>query len=242
MKKLLALFVVLGLFAPLSIAVEPAIQESTISVDASANSEVDPDTVKVKFYVENTGTNLADIKAKNDKTVNNAINEIKKKLSDTESVKTIAFRVNNVYSYKDKIRIFQKYEVVNGFEVKLKELSKISEIIKIAMDQGVKRVDSPNFYLENTEAACNDLMKKAASIAKNRAEIVAAAAGAGISKPKSISPYCSLNSNYVNRRVYANAMMKADAAGASAESETIESIEPGTISVKAGVNMTYYLK
>ena len=77
MKKLLALTIFASMLLPLAIAIEPA-QESTISVSANANSEVEPDTLKVKFYVENTGTNLTDIKAKNDKIVNAAVTEIKK--------------------------------------------------------------------------------------------------------------------------------------------------------------------
>ena len=243
MKKLFALTIMSMMLFPCAIIAEPVIQESTISVDASANSDIEPDTLKVKFYVENTGINLEDIKLKNDKTMNTAVAEIKKKLNQNESVKTIAFRVSNIYSYKDKIRIFQKYQVTNGFEVKLKDLSKVSEIIKIAMDNGVKRVDNLNFYIENSENACNDLMKRATSIAKNRATIVANSAGAVLGKPKTINPYCSLNNNYVNRRVYSNALMaKASMDGAGEADEAIESIEPGTISVRAGVNMTYYLK
>ena len=150
-KKLIALMLMGTFTLPVfSVANEANIQESTISVSAQAQGEYDPDTAKVKFYVENSGTNLADIKAKNDKTVNAAINEIKKKLNANETVKTIAFRVNSVYNYKDKVRIFQKYQVTNGFEVKLKDVNKVAEIIQIAMDNGVKRVDNINFYIENS--------------------------------------------------------------------------------------------
>ena len=243
MKKLFAVTILSALLIPAVAIAEPTIQESTISVDATANSDVEPDTLKVKFYVENTGTNLTDIKNKNDKIVNSAIAEIKKKLNQNESVKTIAFRVSNIYSYKDKVRIFQKYQVTNGFEVKLKDLSKASEIIKIAMDNGVKRVDNLNFYIENTQNACNNLMKEATIIAKNRANVVATTAGETLGRAKSINPYCSLKSNYVNQRVYSNALMaKSSADAMGAQEEAIETIEPGTISVRAGVNMTYYLK
>lgn len=241
MKKLALTLIIASLIIPVTYAIEPINQESVISVEASANSDIEPDTVKVKFYVENTGTNLNDIKAKNDKIVNTAVGEIKKKLNQNESVKTIAFRVNNVYSYKEKVRIFQKYEVINGFEVKLKDLSKVSQIIKLAMDNGVKRVDNLNFYIENSESVCNDLMKQATAIAKTRASVVASAAGVSLSKPKSINPYCSLNSNYVQRN-YSNAMLSKGMTDSAMESETIESIEPGTISVRASVNMSYYLK
>lgn len=241
-KKICALLVMSALIVPCAIAANEYVQESILSVEGTVNTDLEPDTAKIRFFVENSGTNLADIKQKNDKTTNTAINAIKQKLNSDESIKTIAFRVNNIYGYKDKVRVFQKYEVVNGFEVKLKDLSKVSEIIKIAMDNGVKRVDNLSFYIENTEQQCNELIKQATTIAKNRAATVALAAGSTLTKPKSINPYCSLTSNFINRRVFANAMMKSSADAAMAEGETVDTIEPGTISARASVNITYYLK
>ena len=240
-KNILTIILTISLIVP-CFAIASEVQESTISVESTVNSDIEPDTVKIKFYVENSGTNLADIKNKNDKIVNAAINEIKKKLKANETIKTTAFRVNNIYSYKDKIRIFQKYEVVNGFEVKLKDLSKTSEIIKIAMDSGVKRVDNLNFYIEDGQKTCNDLMIDATKTAKERASILAGAAGEQLGKAKNINPYCSLNSNYVQRQFYTNSFMAKSATDGAGEESAVESIEPGTINVRAGVNMTYYLK
>lgn len=237
-KKLFAAILALSLTLPLAVFAAETL-ESTMSVESTANSEVMPDTVKINFYVENSGANLADIKDKNDKIVNAAIAEIKKKLSKDESVKTIAFRVNNIYSYKDKVRIFQKYEVVNGFEVKLKDMSKISDIINLAIAQGVKRVDDPQFSVENGQQICNELMAQAISMAKSRAQYLASTAGVTLDKPKSINPYCSLSNNFVQSRFYANSAKSMDSAGAT---EAIEAIEPGSISVRVSVNMIYYLK
>jgi len=242
-KKLFSLALFACLVVPsFTIASDVAIQESTLSVSAEANGEFEPDTAKIKFYVENSGLNLTELKAKNDKTVNAAIVEIKKKLNANESIKTIAFRVNSVYNYKDKVRVFQKYQVTNGFEVKLKDVNKASEIIQIAMNNGIKRVDNINFYIENSEKPCNELISEAARIAKNRATTVAAATGATISKVKTINPHCSLNSNYIQRRVYSTNAMLAKAADSAVSGESVESIEAGTISASASVNLTYYLK
>ena len=243
-KKLISLLLMTSFILPafsFANAHEADVSESTLSVSAQAQGEFEPDTAKIRFYVENSGTNLSEIKAKNDKTVNAAIVEIKKKLGANDTIKTIAFRVNSVYNYKDKVRIFQKYQVTNGFEVKLKDVNKVAEIIQSAMDNGVKRVDSVNFYIENSEKACNELMTEATKIARTRANTVAAAAGTAISKVKTITPYCSLNSNVVQRRVYANAMLKSAGSMDSAE-EAIETIEPGSISASASVDITYYLK
>ena len=215
-------------------------QESTLSTDASINQEVAPDTAKIRFYVENTGSNLEDIKQKNDKTVNEVVSKIKQKLNQNESVKTIAFRVNNVYANKDKSSIFQKFQVTNGFEVKLKDLNKISEIIKLAIDNGVTMVDRVDFSVEDGEKVCNEMMTSVISVAKNRAQTVAKASGAEILKIKSINPYCSLTTNYVQPKFLNTSLERAmDSASMGG---TIETITPGTISARASVNMTYYLK
>ncbi len=239
-KKTAVLLLSLSLIAPAIAAVEP--KESTISVDYSMTKQVSPDTVSIKFYVENSGLNIGDIKEKNDKIVNETIKKIKAELKEGESVKTIAYRINNIYSYKDKIRVFQKYEITNGFEVKLKDLTKVSKIIKIATDSGVKRVDQLNFTLENAQAECNKLLADTTKSAQQRASYVASALGTSLDKPKNVNPYCSVNS-YAQPRFYTNSakMMSAGAMADTAEAVP-ETIEAGEITLRANVNMTYYLK
>ena len=237
-KKLLISFTIMSLaFLPVFAS---DVIESVMNIEAQKVKEVAPDTATIRFYVENTGINLNDLKEKNDKIVNAAINAIKSKLNSDESVKTVAFSVNNVYSYKDKVRIFQKYEVKNGFEVKLKDLSKISEIIKIAMDNDIKNIGQLNFSISDGEAICNQAMSDAIKIAQNRANYLAQASGTQISKIKSINPYCSLNSNTVVPRMYANSMSAKASDGAM--ENVVDTIEPGVISVRASVNIAYYLK
>ena len=235
-KIFVALFAFSLIFTPVS-GIE--VQESTISIEASKVSEVAPDVAIIRFYVENSGVNLTDIKEKNDKTVNQAINAIKAKLSSDESIRTVAFSVNNIYSYKDKIRIFQKYEVKNGFEVKLKDLSKISEIINIAMDNGVKNIDQLSFALSHSEKACNNALVETIKIAQTRANTLSSALGVQIGKVKSVNPYCSVTTNNSTPRFYSNTYSaKAD----SSEGSVIDSIEPGMLNVRSSINMVYYLK
>lgn len=216
-------------------------QESVISTDASVNREIAPDTARIRFYVENSGLNLSDLKAKNDKIVNAAVAAIKAKLGENEQIKTIAFNVRNIYSYKDKVRVFQKYEVQNGFEVKLKDMDKISQIINLAMDNGVKNVSGLNFSVENSESICNEMMAESIQIAKSRAQYLAKSAGVSLDKVKNINPYCSLSAGHVQYKTMAYSANSARGAMADGAVET-EAIEPGTINARASVNMSYYLK
>lgn len=241
MKKIIILSTCL-LFALAPIQAQENEQFSTLNVDSTLTSDIAPDTAKIRFYVTNQGLNVADLKEKNDKIVNKAITDIKAKLGSNETIKTITYRINNIYSYKDKVRIFQKYEVTNGFEVKLKDLSKISEIIQIATNAGVKRVDNISFSIENGQKVCNDLLAQTSKNAKERAHVIANALDAQILRVKSVNPYCSLNQNY-SRPVMYNSLKTVESVSAGAQdTAVIESIEAGTINVKTSVNLVYYLK
>jgi len=216
--------------------------ESLINTEATVNREIMPDTAKIRFSVENSGLNLANLKEKNDKIVSSAITAIKAQLNKDESIKTIAFNVRNVYSYKDKVRVFQKYVVTNGFEVKLKDLDKVSKIINLAMENDVKSVSGVNFLVENSEHICNEMMGDAVKIAKNRIQYLTQQAGAQLDRVKTINPYCSLSSSHVQPRMNKVYMANATMDSASGSQVEMETIEPGTINARASVNMTYYLK
>ena len=175
LKRFAVTFLMCGMmFAPVIAA---DCQESIITTDATINREIAPDTAKITFMVENSGLNLAAIKEKNDKIVNDAMAAIKSQLATNESIKTIAFNVRNIYSYKDKVRVFQKYAVSNGFEVKLKDLDKVSNIINLAMGNGVKNIEGVNFYIEDSESVCNNMMAEAIKMGKNRIQHLSNAAG-----------------------------------------------------------------
>ena len=78
LKKLLVCSLSLTLLFPMATLAD-SVLESTISTEANQNREVAPDTVKIKFYIENSGMNLSDIKEKNDKLANDAITKINPK-------------------------------------------------------------------------------------------------------------------------------------------------------------------
>lgn len=240
MFKKLAISLIFGaLLIPVSLSSE--CNESIITTDATINREVAPDTAKIRFMIESSGLNLSSIKEKNDKIANDAIAAIKATLNQNESIKTVAFNVRNIYSYKDKVRVFQKYIVSNGFEVKLKDLDKISNVINIAMEHGVKNVSGINFIIEDSESVCNQMMADAIKMGKKRIQHLSIAAGTSLDKAKSINPYCSLSSSHTQPRLnklYSNTL----ADSVSMEGANLETIEPGTINVKASVNMIYYLK
>lgn len=238
MKKAVWIFALLILSL---LPVQAEVNESVVTIDLQTRKEIAPDTAKIRFYVENSGINIDDLKSKNDKIVASAIENIKKNLNSNESIKTISYSIQNVYTYKDKIRIFQKYNVKNGFEVKLKDLSKVSKIIQIATDSDVNRVDNINFFIEDSEKYCNELIKDTIISAKNRAYLTANALGSQLDRVKSVYPHCSLDNKINTPRYYATGLSSKASLNDSNES-VLDTIEPGYINASASVNLTYYLK
>ena len=120
-------------------------------------------------------------------------------------------------------------------------MKKVSEVIQLAIDSGVKKVSNINFTIEDSENICNELMSEAAKIAKSRAQKIATSIDASLLKPKSINPYCSLSSTHrpiATNKTYASVAQDS----ASGATSYVESIEPGEMNVRANVNLIYYLK
>lgn len=218
-------------------------QESLLYANSRVEKEYMPDSALVSFSVKESGLSVKDIKQKNDKIINNAMTNIKKSLSNDETIKTTAFSINPVYSYKDKTRVLQNYEVTNGFEVKLKDISKVSDIIKIAIDSGVKNVGNIQFFIEDKNNITTDMITEAIKVAKEKAATIAKAANVQTVKIKSINTSCSLDNSYSSIRYLSNMKYKAATDEAvTASSPDYGTIEAGTIKVSANADLVYYLK
>lgn len=239
MKKLLtSLFLAICLICP-CMALE---NESVLSVSSTFEKDYTPDTAKVSLSLTNSGMSIKDIKEKNDKTIVEVMALIKKELGQNETIKTTKYSVNPVYSYKNNTRIFQRYEVTNGFEVKLKDITKISNIIKVATDNGIKNVGDIRFYIEDKEKISNEAIQEAIKMAKARANVISSAAGVQILKIKSINVRTSLDNSYSAVRYLASSNLMYKSMDAAASETVSQPIEAGDIRVNATANIDYYLK
>ncbi len=239
MKKLLtSLFLAICLICPCMAAEN----ESVLSVSSTFEKDYTPDTAKVSLSLTNSGMSIKDIKEKNDKTIVEVMALIKKELGQNETIKTTKYSVNPVYSYKNNARVFQRYEVTNGFEVKLKDVTKISNIIKIATDNGIKNVGDIRFYIEDKEKISNEAIQEAIKMAKARANVISSAAGVQILKIKSINVRTSLDNSYSAVRYLASSNLMYKSMDAAASETVSQPIEAGDIRVNATANIDYYLK
>ena len=93
--------------------------------------------------------------------------------SNGDYVKTSNFSANPIYTYTDKKRVLDRYEVNNRVTVHTKSLDKIGAMIDKSVEIGATNVDSLNFSISNYESQCNSLIEKASKKANTRAQIAA---------------------------------------------------------------------
>lgn len=212
-----------------------------VSVTTTSEEEYAPNIATITFYVENSNKILNTATDENKKTSAKAIEAVKKAINTAngDSIKTLSFNVNSEYSYpKDGKRVFEKYNVTNSFEVRLKNIQELGKIIDTALNSGATRVDGLKFSLDADEARCNELIAKSTQIAKQRAQNVANSLGSKLGGIKEINASCNSQSEaYAPYRTYGMAKMNADSAGGESAVPT----EAGLIKIKATTDGQFWL-
>lgn len=213
-----------------------------VSVSASANKELTPDTAEISIAVVTTDARsmqkaTAENKEKSDKVysaVKGLINP-----ADGDYVKTSNFHANPIYSYSGSKRNFDKYEVSNTIIVHTKSINKVGSIIDKAIASGANDINDLNFSVSKYEQECDGLLGLATQKAQKQASGIAKSVGSSISGLKSVNGNCSPSAN---TRVMYN-MLNRKAAGSVEDAVAAPTpIEVGVVRIYANVNASFYVK
>ncbi len=240
MKKILSLLLLMGLLGtPFALAAD---ERPYVSVNTKAEEEFAPNVANVRFYIETQDKDLKVATDKNKEQTQKALEAVKK-LLDTKAgdmVQTVNFSAYPEYSYKNNTKTFLHYSVSNGFQVRLKNTDNLGKVISEGLKNGATRVGDLNFSLDNTQNACNELIKKAVASSKTRAQQTAVAAGSSVLGIKSINASCSGDNSYYPQFRMTNSAKLSSGAMDAAESSV--PTELGTIKMYANVNANYFVK
>lgn len=247
MKKILVSVAVLGLFSIFTTLSTPAVtvnnERGTISVSASANTEVAPDVAEISFAVKTTDSkSMQKATALNKEISDKVYSELKSMIisSNGDYIKTSDFSANPVYTYSNAKKNFEKYEVSNRVIVHTKSIDKVGQMIDNAISAGATNVDNLTFSVSNYETQCNDLITIATKKTKTRADVVAQALNTTVSGLNNINTSCSTK-NFNQPRFYMAKNMIADVATetSSAGGTTISN---GVVKIEANVNANFFVK
>ena len=206
---------------------------SVVTVTGYAQQEVAPDTAYVTIGTTSTDADAQQARTKNNLAMNEVTNALKAMGIPAENLKTTGFYMSPNYDMKgSKIT---SYTVTNNLEVKLTDLTMVSQVINKAASLGANQVNNVRFANEHADQIKENLIKEAVHNGQRAAEAAAEAAGSQLGAVKEIN-ISGTSPSYA--RPYA-VNMSLRAVKAAADTTPVEA---GTDTLSQTVSLTYYLQ
>lgn len=251
MKKLMVMAVAAALIAGITVNSVTAAANNTeergyVSVTASSNKELAPDTAEISISVVTTDNKSMQKATVQNKEISDKVYTAMKSMINPENkdyVKTSNFRANPLYTYSGNKRNLDKYEVSNTIIIHTKSINKIGEMIDKAISLGATDVSNMSFSVSTYENECDALLTSAAKKTRAQADTLVKAAGSVVTGVKSINGTCS--SQNANSRVMYNMMAKSNMYYSAAPEAAMGSstpIEVGVVRIYANVNASFFVK
>ena len=231
MRKTIALFFVLVLV----LGISSAVAEQTITVNGSGETLVTADTAVVSVGVSVRKKDALEAQS----AANEVIASIRAALAGAglkeEDISTGYINLYAVYDYSKDVEEIVAYSANSSLAIKVTDMGRVGEVIDLAFGAGANTLDGVSFSVADDTEARKESLKAAVAVAKEKAAILAEAAGLGeieILKIEegSVFSYDSGVNNF-SRKVYGEAAM---------DSPTV--VQAAKICVSAGVIVTFRAK
>jgi uncharacterized protein YggE len=148
-----------------------------------------------------------------------------------EAIRTTGYDLQPEFDYVNGRQVPRGYVARNSIDIRVDDLSRVGEIIDLAVGSGATSVSSVRFDLRNREAVERDALRQAVGNARLRADAAAAGAGRVIDRVLRIEEAASQEG--------VRPVMRFAAASAEAAPTPIS---PTDVEVRAQVTLTAILK
>ncbi len=160
-----------------------------VRVNGMGKVEIKPDTAIVNIGVETRGKTSKEAQTEN-KAMTNKIMEVLTKLEIArEDIKTQYYNINADYDYQSKERELVGYHASHQLNIKIRDLTKVADIIDQAAESGISNIGNAQYIVENKSEAYDKARKIAANNAKEKAQKLATVFDVEIGKVVQIEEY-----------------------------------------------------
>lgn len=214
--------------------------KNTISVSGEAKIYAKPDLAITVISVKTEAKTVNEAMANNTKKMNIIIGFIKKIGVDAKDLKTVSFNIYPRYEWQKEMvcassscssgrRILTGYEIDQSLEVKIRDLSKVGNVIEGATNAGANNVSGLRFIISEKDKLEKQARDEAIKKAKIRAKELASILGVKLVR---INSFTENNASPI-RYSYVPGIT-AEKAGAKTPQ-----IESGENKIEANVTITY---
>lgn len=201
---------------------------SLVTVTGKGTVKVVPDEVVIRARIEHTGKSASEVKAQNDKVVNDIIKYLKSEKIPTKNFQTEYIRLSKDYNYNSKETFFSANQAIS---IKLEDLSMYEKLMSGLLGSGLNRIDGVQFQSSQAEELESEARKNAVLNAQKKANEYATALGQELGKAQSI--------NEIQGGNFPQPMYRA--MQESMESDQAETIAPGEMEITVKVNVAFLL-
>jgi len=207
---------------------------NVIHVSGSGSVTGTPDRAQLTFSVQTENPNVKTAQSDNAVRMNAVIDALVAAGIPKDQMKTTGYSIYPVYQdstglLNPKIKT---YQVTNTLQVTLRDVNQTGTVIDTAVTNGINTVSSIQFMLSDEQAQTlrSEALKKAVTLARADADVVAAALGVNITGTQS----ADISQGYMPV-VYDTYRAEA----AITKSAVPTPIQPGDVTVTAQVTITY---
>lgn len=207
-----------------------------ISVSGEGKVYAKPDVAVVNLGITTQGNTTADAIKTNTNNMNAVIQAVKDSGVDEKDITSTTYNLSPLYNYTEAAgRTFEGYTLDQNIEVKIRDFTKIGDILSKATAKGANLANDLQFTIDNPDQFKAEARAKAIEKAKANAQNIAKVSG--ISLGKLINVYESYNSYPM---AYGNKAMGLG--GGTAEAAPTPTIQPGQQEINVTINLTYQVK
>lgn len=226
MKKI---FLALALITSVSLAYSQ--EKPLVHVNGEHTIMVTPDEAEVNFTVLTNHKNLQEAKKINDAIMAKAIAYLKSQKIAEKDIRTTRVSLNPYNEY-EKEKLVPMFRASQSVSFQVTDLDKIAVLLSGLVDQGVNNIQNVEFKSSRMPQLQNEARSKAVADARQKAAILAEAAGVKLG-----APFVIHDNTVSNTNPRPMAMYKLEASMADSESP----IANGEIEVTSRVNISFLL-
>jgi uncharacterized protein len=143
---------------------------------------VQPDQAIVLLGVITENKNLQQAQQTNATETQNVINAILGTGIPRENIQTSDFRIDIDYDFQNGKQVFRGYRVTNLLNITIEDITKVGEVVDIAVDNGANTVRNINMGLSNQKRYYRQALANAIKDAQEKAALVAETLGVTINQ------------------------------------------------------------
>ena len=207
-----------------------------VTVSGEGKVYAKPDIALVNLGVETKGQTTAEVISKNTEKMNAVTQSVKDQGVEEKDIKTTNYNLAPLYNWTEGAgRVFQGYTLTQNLQVKIRDFTKVGEILKQAVAKGANLTSNLQFTIENPEQFKQEARAKAIEQAKQNAQNLAEVSGIALGR--------LVNVHESNFPMYELAKgIGYGGGGIEAMAAPAPSIQPGQSEISVTINLTYQVK